>query len=278
VLVDVLSAGAMRRDASLMTSVRTLARPPYGPFARGVLVLCRSMRVMGPREVFDGDSVKTKAIFMATQAVYTLLTLLPARRLAASANAHLLAISGLLLALTWNGANFYFDVFAKRYEKELQRTDQAWRVAETRRIEAQLRAQIAAAAAAESPRSPNGRPPPGQRLAAELLGSGQLLGSSPVALGEGHGIPSSGSLPVLPSSGGYALVDAVDNAGREADDDDISDCSWHEPADSADEGDDDDGAAATADAAIDVGGASVLAKGDGARRAPRWRGMSARPG
>lgn len=294
--MDVLLAKEMRREPALMTSIRTLAKPPYGPFSRSVLRACRAARFMGRSEQFDADSAKTKVVFMSTQAVYTLVTLLPAAHLATSRVAHMLAMVGLLLVLTWNGAGYYFDVFVKRcaraaacaraptardrapamaegaaareqlpsasaraigclrerdrgrtaapaavrshgralharacaharpchcpgcsYETELQRTDQSWREAETRRIEAQLRAQIEAAASAPSPRPSAVRPVP-------TLPPGLSL------------IPSSGSLPLLPSGGGYTLADAMAEAeDSHGDAELLCDVEWYEPADGNEE-------------------------------------------
>lgn len=49
----VADAEKLRRDPSIETSIRHMARKPAGP-ARSVLLLARRLRIMGPDEEFDG--------------------------------------------------------------------------------------------------------------------------------------------------------------------------------------------------------------------------------
>jgi len=122
--VDVCLAGVLRRDKKLQTSTRVLtAKPLRGP-AKASLGLCRWLRLFGRNEEFDADSWKTKCVFIATQALYTLVVMLPAGLLATSQGAHFSLILMLLVLTVWNGAGYYFEVFSRRYEAELLRREE----------------------------------------------------------------------------------------------------------------------------------------------------------
>ncbi|RKO88940.1 hypothetical protein BDK51DRAFT_37985 [Blyttiomyces helicus] len=61
--------------------------------------------------------------FMALQLLYTFLTLLPTPLMYASRAFHALVLASTLVIATVNGAGFYFDVFARSYEMELERLE-----------------------------------------------------------------------------------------------------------------------------------------------------------
>ena len=70
---------------------------------------------MGPQEVFNADTVKTKLIFLTAQLVYTLITLIPVPLLYTSP-----LFSGVYITLlagwtVWCGAGQYRADFRERY-------------------------------------------------------------------------------------------------------------------------------------------------------------------
>lgn len=85
---------------------------------RLVLRLTRATGVLGPEECFDHRSHKTKAIFVATQFVYTLLTCLPALVIYDSFLWHVAFGLGMFTVAVFNGANYYIDVFSVRYQSK----------------------------------------------------------------------------------------------------------------------------------------------------------------
>lgn len=113
-IVDCLLAEKIRRNPRAKTSVRMLTAKPYNAFAAATLRACRRLRLFGREENYDPDTAKTKLVFMATQAAYTVLSILPVGLwLVRSRAAHLGLILTLLVVAIWNGAGYYFEVFSR---------------------------------------------------------------------------------------------------------------------------------------------------------------------
>jgi hypothetical protein len=111
--VDVGLGPAMARDKRLQTSCRVLTAKPHGGAARAALRGLRALRVFGSAEEYDADTTKTKAVFIAAQATFTTVTLVPVGLgLAASRNWHLGYIVTIYVVAVWNGAGYYFEVRA----------------------------------------------------------------------------------------------------------------------------------------------------------------------
>ena len=72
-----MHAAKLDADPELQTSLRWLAKDTKNPLHRLVLKLTHATGVLAPGERFNHTEGKTKAIFIATQFVYTLLTCLP---------------------------------------------------------------------------------------------------------------------------------------------------------------------------------------------------------
>ncbi|KNC51283.1 uncharacterized protein AMSG_07288 [Thecamonas trahens ATCC 50062] len=113
---EVRDRSKFEADKTLTTSLRWLSADDKNPMHKLVLSLLRRIGVMGPTEKFDASTVKTKVIFMATQFVYTVITILPIPIIYSSVHLHIALLVALLGVSLWNGANFYFDVFSRRYE------------------------------------------------------------------------------------------------------------------------------------------------------------------
>lgn len=65
-------------DDELQTSLRWLAKSD-GTMSKITRKLCVSLKIMGPHERFDSNSTKTKAVFVGTQFLYTVITILPCK-------------------------------------------------------------------------------------------------------------------------------------------------------------------------------------------------------
>eukprot|EP01065_Artemidia_motanka_P006918 TRINITY_DN1337_c0_g1_i2.p1 TRINITY_DN1337_c0_g1~~TRINITY_DN1337_c0_g1_i2.p1 ORF type:complete len:499 (+),score=164.73 TRINITY_DN1337_c0_g1_i2:56-1498(+) len=108
--------GTPRYDRTLTTSLRYLAaqgdKSPTVKFVKG---LCVKIGYMKKGEQFDADTLKTKAVIVGFQFVYTVVTILPTFIIYRSEVAHLLFISFCCAMCTWNGAAYYFEVFASSY-------------------------------------------------------------------------------------------------------------------------------------------------------------------
>ena len=77
VTTELVLADMMRADPEITSSLRYLASDTSNGMHQLVTTLMRRLGVMGPQEVFNADTVKTKLIFLTAQLVYTLITLIP---------------------------------------------------------------------------------------------------------------------------------------------------------------------------------------------------------
>lgn len=73
-----------------------------------------------PSTLPKGESLIKLFVFLGMQLLYTLLTLLPVWFMFHNFWFHTITLAVILLVSVWNGANFYIDVFSKRYIQSLQ--------------------------------------------------------------------------------------------------------------------------------------------------------------
>jgi Protein of unknown function (DUF2838) len=96
----------------LTTSFRYLSSP-NGPLAKWC-------------SYFGEERWKKVSIFMCVQLLYTILTMLGVAVWWANSYLHTAFLVFVCLACTWNGANFYFEVFSKRYEDQMKNYAKNW--------------------------------------------------------------------------------------------------------------------------------------------------------
>eukprot|EP01062_Namystynia_karyoxenos_P039308 TRINITY_DN2859_c0_g1_i1.p1 TRINITY_DN2859_c0_g1~~TRINITY_DN2859_c0_g1_i1.p1 ORF type:complete len:519 (+),score=118.77 TRINITY_DN2859_c0_g1_i1:114-1670(+) len=118
--------GPPRRDPTLVTALRYLAdsgdKSPTVKFVRG---LCVKLGIMHKDERFNSQSVKTKAIMVGFQLCYTTVTLLPTFFIYSSEAVHLFFMLFCMAQCVWNGASYYFEVFASSYRHAKPRRQQS---------------------------------------------------------------------------------------------------------------------------------------------------------
>jgi len=112
---ELLDREKLSKDPMLVTSIRWLSEDNGNALNRLTLTLCRKCHLFKKDETFHADSWKTKVVFWIAQFVYTILTFLPTYL-----SFHNIYVNGALLwfvflVSVWNGANYYFDVFSKKY-------------------------------------------------------------------------------------------------------------------------------------------------------------------
>lgn len=122
-VTEVILAEHIRKDSEISTSVRWLASDRKNAFNKLTKHVCRTCGILGPEEEFDGDSYKTKAVFVATQFIYTVLTFLPVKFCFEYFEVHAVFLLITFLRALWNGAAFYIEVFAVRYVRKFKRSD-----------------------------------------------------------------------------------------------------------------------------------------------------------
>ena len=114
VKTEVIDKARFERDEQLMTSARWMTRKKPHPIYQ--FVSRNRTRVPFGQFLTDYPFV----ILIAVQVAYTVLTIMPSAVLYHSFEIHTALLLAMFLISTWNGANFYFDVFARNYAKRLE--------------------------------------------------------------------------------------------------------------------------------------------------------------
>ena len=120
VKTEVLDGERIANDPSLLTSARWFIGARKGMLYNAALYAARATGVNGPDEHFEWSTVKGKAVFVISQLLYTFVTMLPAKFMYENWWVHSLVLLGVLVNCLWNGAAYYFEVFASRYHARLQ--------------------------------------------------------------------------------------------------------------------------------------------------------------
>jgi len=105
-------------DPDLQTSLRWLSRDRKNGMHQLVLRITRKLGVLRPHEVFDSRQTKTKVIFMASQFIFTLFTLLPVPLFYHSQVLHAIFIIAVLVTSIFRGGGYYIEVFSVQYASQ----------------------------------------------------------------------------------------------------------------------------------------------------------------
>lgn len=107
-------------NPNLLTSLRWMSRDEKNFAAKKVLTLCRAVGLFQRKEKYDPTTLKTKAVFMTTQLVYTLLTFVPTYFLYLCRELHAAFICLIMTVSIFYGASYYIEIFAERYHLQFQ--------------------------------------------------------------------------------------------------------------------------------------------------------------
>jgi len=113
-------------NPSELNSLRWMVRAGKGPLHDLGLVCARTIGLIKTEESFDSENWRTKLVFIFMQLVYTILTILPTKYLYESYMVHGIFLLVMLASAVWYGANYYFDVFAKRYFDNLKQSTEQY--------------------------------------------------------------------------------------------------------------------------------------------------------
>lgn len=118
---EILDKSIFDKDPSKLSSLRWMTRDTKNPTARAVLALCKQMGLFARDEEYDEKTLKTKAVFMTTQGVFTLGCFVVTPLCSHSQWLHLGFIIFIFITAVNYGASYYIDVFSKRYEADLKK-------------------------------------------------------------------------------------------------------------------------------------------------------------
>merc|ERR1719427_336702 len=122
-LTELILPASLPSYPGLVTSLRYLARDNKNGMHQLTKRLSRKIGLMGPTEEFQSETVKTKAIFLTMQALYTLVTSLPALVLYSSYSLSVVYMSCILTWCVWRGGSYYIEVFSERYKLKFVRQE-----------------------------------------------------------------------------------------------------------------------------------------------------------
>eukprot|EP00566_Odontella_aurita_P012427 CAMPEP_0113581328 /NCGR_PEP_ID=MMETSP0015_2-20120614/31223_1 /TAXON_ID=2838 /ORGANISM="Odontella" /LENGTH=481 /DNA_ID=CAMNT_0000485727 /DNA_START=138 /DNA_END=1583 /DNA_ORIENTATION=+ /assembly_acc=CAM_ASM_000160 len=117
---EIIDRQRLQDNPSIQTSLRWLTRDSKNFMHIFALRTCRVFGVIGHDETFEPEAMKTKIVFWIGQALFIVATLFPIPLLFSSYILNSGYILFVLSATVWNGANYYFEVFAARYIQQLE--------------------------------------------------------------------------------------------------------------------------------------------------------------
>lgn len=120
---EVFDRHILDENPQLLTSLRWLAADRKNATARAVLKFCKLIRLMKPDEDYVSHEFKTKAIFMSSQFLYTMITFLPSFIVYRSMTLHLLYLIAIYSNSIYNGASFYIEIFSQRYQLQFKKKE-----------------------------------------------------------------------------------------------------------------------------------------------------------
>lgn len=103
-------------NPEVVTSLRWLASDKKNGMARFVLNVCRKAGIFAKDEDYNPAEFKTLMVFMVTQFIYTVVTMLPVPFIFNSFPLQICFISFIFTCVVYNGASYYIEVFSKRYQ------------------------------------------------------------------------------------------------------------------------------------------------------------------
>ena len=113
-IAEIIFHDALEGDPEMITSLRYMARSKKNPLNKLVTSFCRKIGILKPDEEVNSEQTKTKIIFLITQLIYTIISLLPAAFVYRNYYVSCLYLAFSFLIGTWNGASYYIEVFSKR--------------------------------------------------------------------------------------------------------------------------------------------------------------------
>lgn len=135
----------IQQDPGELNSLRWMVRAGKGPLHDLSLACARTVGLLKKEEGLDSENWRTKVIFVFMQFVYTILTILPTKYFYENYVAHGIFLLTMLAGAVWYGANYYFDVFAKRYFDNLKESTEQY--AKQQEVQVQQMAEKAVAEA-----------------------------------------------------------------------------------------------------------------------------------
>jgi hypothetical protein len=109
----------------LLTSLKWLSGNTKNALSGNVLKFCKMIGIYGKDETFQEKEMRTKLVFVASQAIFTITSMIPTYYCWISPGFNLLFICAIFTTAIWFGGSYYVDVFSKRYVASLEKKERA---------------------------------------------------------------------------------------------------------------------------------------------------------
>ena len=117
---EILDKSKLDQQPAKLTSLRYMAKDLKNPFVSKVLKILRKLKIYDINEYPDSSNIKTKLIFVFSQFMYTLCTFLPTYFVSKNSFLSLSLIGIIFTVSVFNGAEFYIEIFSKRYQGQFK--------------------------------------------------------------------------------------------------------------------------------------------------------------
>ena len=112
--LEIILRQHLGNDKSIITSVRYLTRDRKNPIVNRVTKICAKHGLVKEGECLDPETNLAKVVFVCSQMIYTILTILHTNLLYTSYIISCIYIIFIFGIGVWNGASYYIEVFSKR--------------------------------------------------------------------------------------------------------------------------------------------------------------------
>ena len=108
---EVVLRQRLAADPEIITSQRYLSRDRKNGINKFVTKLCKKHGFLKENEVIDSESILAKNVFVLSQVIYTLLTIIHPPILFKSYYLSCLFLVFVFTMAVWNGASYYIEIF-----------------------------------------------------------------------------------------------------------------------------------------------------------------------
>jgi len=119
VKTEVIDKEKLEQDANLLTSLKWLTTKKT-PLGTEVLILCRKMGIFKVDENYSPKSIKTKLVFIMTQFVFTIISMIPTYFCWKYPAFNLFFICLIFTIAVFLGASYYVEIFSTRYSNAIE--------------------------------------------------------------------------------------------------------------------------------------------------------------
>jgi len=114
-MTEVVLHQRLEADQEIITSQRYLTRDKKNGITKFATKMCKKYGFMEESAQFDPESMLAKVVFVLSQVVYTLLTILHPPLLFKSYYLSCVFLVFVFTTAVWNGASYYIEIFSTRY-------------------------------------------------------------------------------------------------------------------------------------------------------------------